>query len=289
MKLLMFLLVACLTPILDIVGQGLVLKNGELVAGDVKIKYNETGSAAVSVADKLFSSSEVRGYMKSATEPMKYLAPITNPDSRRVEWDFLERLLDGEILLYTWVEKDKIAERKFLMAHHGDQFGFVFGSFADPGSEAEMNARLKSLAGDEPSLSGALDSIANNKTFEGIINIVQRYNDLKYKPGSNESPLASVIFYVKPTNKLYPFTVVVDENKQYGLTLKAPLTIPLHDNQSTRICVSSGNLKSCILVRSTSCCRQYIEVFPEIKKGKIVLSRATESEANYNIGRGMTR
>lgn len=270
--------------------QTVVFKNGRSVEGKPVVVYNHPKPATIELAGKQFPTDSILGFFKSKSEPMKYLVISSNPDAKRVEWDFKERSLEGVINLYSWTSNYPNATQTLIMAEKGPQYGFVFANNVDNQSQLEMVNRLRALMGDVPSLTPAIDSVASKWSPESVMAIVARYNLQKFKSISTSAKLlAPIVLLVKPTNQNYPFKVVVDDSLQYDLSLSKPLSLYLHNNQLRKVCVSTPGMNQCFLARSTSCCIQYYQVFPDRKTKRLDISRVEEGIAQHYIGRGQTR
>lgn len=274
---------------LTLPAQIVVRKDGSEVTGKPSVQYREPDSVIVAVDDQKIPASEVYGFIPKSKDHFLYFIPVSNPDARRIEWDFRQRSMEGEISLYVWTNSEKGIEQKVIMGQRAGQFGFLYLDHIDTQTAKEMSARLASWTQDEPSLAGALDSLSKQRSFGGVMAFVKRYNMKKYSPKEMKGALAQVVFFARPTLKLYTFSIAPDGGARYAMSMKSPLQLSLNHDQLTRVCVNTGEFQDCILIGATACCRQYVLVSMDPKKEGLVLTFSNEDVATRYITQEQSR
>jgi hypothetical protein len=205
----------------------------------------------------------------------------------KIEWDFVERIEEGEISLYEMYTIGYIQNMPtrsyYLAGVKGNDYGIVSGR-----TKKEDVMELKALTSDLPGFDAVVDSVAKIKWADETVRpLVTRYNLARYKstPDSPSTP-GAIAFFLKAWARATPVKIVVDGGKEYDLTLGKQVSLVLPADQLRKVCIIAGGTSQCMVVRATACCQQFFQVDQEEKGQSIEITQSNFDKAQFNIARG---
>jgi hypothetical protein len=275
----------------------LFLKNGERIEfkkNSVTASKTEIKIKSVDEGKLKFKPEEVAGYYSLKDESTFYLKPETDDDSQLQTYDFMEKIVGGEINLYKNFFAGSApagpggvatASRTYLYLQKGSDFrplGLMEFHFI--GNKSDKTRRtdiLKSFVSDRPDLVATIEAEDFKPNEKSISEIVNDYNVSKYKPYANSTnPPSSVFFYLKG-KVIQPVKLIVNENAEYTLSSDRLVSVSLPINQYTKICVNSH----CELLESSQWYIRYFEVAIDDKEGKVEFNNVRSLDANFYFKR----
>jgi hypothetical protein len=280
--------------------QTLVLRTGEIVAGKNIELMTNPHQVCLEVEDKVvcYPAEKVRGKVAKPNASLMYLMPKLGPNADKFDWEFMDHELEGNITLgnstmyeattihgYNGKTTSYAKSIPVLVAEKGNIYDHVYDAdFAETGVK-----NIKKLTQDVPGFDTRVDSLSDKSKQEQVIDLIRSYNFLTHQPFTStpDLPNGVVVVYMKPSANATVVGVQVDGAKEYQLTAKSAVILTIPDNVVFKVCATSSQTSTCTLVRSTRCCRQYIQVTQNEKKGRLEMERAdfVNAERYIKIGK----
>jgi len=298
---LLLLTMVCGQYVVPAWGQVLVLKDGtSLVCKKIKVKK---GIVEIKSANGVqeFNADMVEG-MYDDGKPFQYLRSFPYSENEEMtlltigklgsdEYEFLERIVEGEINLYTREVRGRtqgfgtpstmsniVYE---LIAEKDGTFAVIHDSSWPSGF-----SKIKKLMVASP-VRARLDSGVYKKNRKGMIQATTDYNVSRYQKTSEPMAAKACVSYLYMTAFKYKgsLDVVQDDSLQLTAMWNRALPLNLPAFQTAKVCVSSTKVKACMLLRCIPNVAQYFRIDYDHKDQEITLEKSNTQDAKYYLGK----
>ncbi len=280
--------------------QTLILNDGSRIEGTGGVTLvSDPDQVVLWIKGKavFYPVNRVKGYFKSPSDPMRYLMLNSDLTSDKLEWEFAERFVEGEISLYRYFLGTSVpagygvAVTEYQLAGvKGDEYAVVCcaTNATQPERLKRQVAEVKAMTSDVSGFDAIVDSaVARKWTSRTVVSLINRYNVARYKPAPSESSTPGVIvFFLKATGRASSVKVIVDDTKEFELSFKRQVSLVLPADQLKKVCLIAPGVQECMMVRATACCQKYYEVEQDDKDQSLEISHSDLQQAKFHFDRG---